>query len=223
MSLTSASYTLTSLNDASSYTLKLTMDALNSGNLTLSFYKNGTLYSGSVYVFATSWDGSSWATSGISGTLIGGNRVYSYNDVKAFDVHIYTNSSKSELLTTKFISYGETGEVGPPGTPGYLGLIVQGTTLTLKGYSPQGELDAPMGYIYIDEQRMSVPEYSHTLTGSGQGYILFDPSSPTPVSYTCMTPTANGIVFKEYNSPHAIINYPYILGQFLVDITSHIM
>lgn len=214
MSLTSSSYTLTSLNDAPSYQLQLSMSSSDTGILTLSFYKNGVLFTGSVYVFATSWNGSSWAPSGASGTMTGGSRVYSYTSVKAFDVHIYSDSTKAELLTTSFISFGETGIAGPVGTPGYLGLMVRGTTLSLKGFASNGELEAAEGYIYIEEQRMSVPQYSLTLTGSGQGYILFDPSSSTPVRYTIMTPTANGIVFKEYNSPHVPVSSPYIIGQF---------
>ena len=77
MSLTSASFTLTSLHDAPSYQLQLSMSALDSGTLSLSLYKNGALHTGSVYVEARSWDGSSWAASGASGTMDGCSRTYS--------------------------------------------------------------------------------------------------------------------------------------------------
>jgi hypothetical protein len=122
MSLTSASYTLTSLSDAPSYQLQLSMSCLASGVLAIAFYKNGTLHTGSVYVHARSWDGSSWAQSGASGIMEGGQRSYSYSSVKAFDVQVYTDTSKSELLATSFVSYGETGAKGSDGTPGTDGL-----------------------------------------------------------------------------------------------------
>ena len=127
MSLTSASFTLTSLHDAPSYQLQLSMSALDSGTLSLSLYKNGALHTGSVYVEARSWDGSSWAASGASGTMDGGSRTYSYSDVKSFDIRIYTDSSKAELLTTGFVSYGETGSKGEDGPSGSDGLTATPT------------------------------------------------------------------------------------------------
>ena len=124
MALTGASYTLTSLSDAPSYQLQLTMSSASSGTLDLAFYKNGSLFTPSVYVHARSWDGSSWAQSGASGTMTGGVRAYSYSSVGAFDVQIYTDSSKTELLATSFVSYGETGATGSDGKAGSDGLSV---------------------------------------------------------------------------------------------------
>ncbi len=124
MALTGASYTLTSLSDAPSYQLQLTMSSASLGTLDLAFYKNGSLYTPSVYVYARSWDGSSWVQSGASGTMTGGVRSYSYSSAGAFDVQIYTDSSKTELLATSFVSYGETGEAGSDGEAGPDGLSV---------------------------------------------------------------------------------------------------
>jgi hypothetical protein len=124
MALTGASYTLTSLSDAPSYQLQLTMSSASLGTLDLAFYKNGSLFTPSVYVHARSWDGSSWAQSGASGTMTGGVRSYSYSSAGAFDVQIYTDSSKTELLATSFVSYGETGEAGSDGVAGSDGLSV---------------------------------------------------------------------------------------------------
>ena len=221
MSLTSSSYTITTLQDAPSYQLQLAMSGLSSGTLSIRLYKNGQLYSDNAYMYVLSYDGFSWVESEVTGLLIGSIHEYSYTDSKAFDIQIYTDSTKTELLTTGFISYGETGTAGPSGTPGYLGLLVNGTTLSLKGYTSGGQLEAPEGYIYIDGvNKLTVPQFSLTLTGSGQGYILFDPASSTPVRYAFMTPTANGIVFKEYNTPYAVVSYPYIIGQFYKEGTS---
>jgi len=86
MALTGASYTLTSLSDAPSYQLQLTMSSASLGTLDLAFYKNGSLYTPSVYVYARSWDGSSWAQSGASGTMTGGVRSYSYSSAGGLDV-----------------------------------------------------------------------------------------------------------------------------------------
>jgi len=124
MALTGASYTLTSLSDAPSYQLQLTMSSASSGTLDLAFYKKGSLFTPSVYVYARSWDGRSWAQSGASGTMTGGVRSYSYSSAGAFDVQIYTDSSKTELLATSFVSYGETGEAGSDGVAGSNGLSV---------------------------------------------------------------------------------------------------
>ncbi len=37
--------------------------------------------------------------------MTGGVRSYSYSSAGAFDVQIYTDSSKTELLATSFVSY----------------------------------------------------------------------------------------------------------------------
>ena len=71
MPFTSASYTLTSLSDAPSYQLQLSMTGSPQGVLDISLYKNGALHTASVHVQARSWDGSTWAPSGAGGTMGG--------------------------------------------------------------------------------------------------------------------------------------------------------
>ncbi len=136
MALTGASYTLTSLSDAPSYQLQLTMSSASLGTLDLAFYKNGSLYTPSVYVHARSWDGSSWAQSGASGIMTGGVRSYSYSSAGAFDVQIYTDSSKTELLATSFVSYGKTGADGKEGSDGLNATPVNQFALLAEGSSP---------------------------------------------------------------------------------------
>ena len=109
---------------------------------------------------------------------------------------------------------GVPGAQGPAGIPGYLGLIVSGSTLTLKGYDADGILQASVGYIYIDGYRYAVPEYSLTLSNAGQGYILFNPSWDTPVRFAKMIVDTSTIVYKDYNTL-AVIGYSaYVIGQF---------
>ncbi len=118
MALTGASYTLAALSDAPSYQLQLAMTGSPQGVLDISLYKNGALHAASVHVHARSWDGVSWAQSGASGTMTTGVRTYNYSSAKAFDVQVYTDASKAELLATSFVSYGETGPKGADGNPG---------------------------------------------------------------------------------------------------------
>lgn len=118
MPFTSASYTLTSLSDAPSYQLQLSMTGSPQGVLNISLYKNGVLHTALVYVHAKSWDGTSWAQSGTSGAMTGGVRTYTYSSASAFDVQVYTDATKAELLATSFVSYGMAGPKGSDGDPG---------------------------------------------------------------------------------------------------------
>ena len=112
---------------------------------------------------------------------------------------------------------GVPGAQGPAGTPGYLGLIVSGSTLTLKGYDADGILQASVGYIYIDGNRFAVPEYTLTLTNGGQGYVLFNPSWEAPVRFAKMIVDDSNIVYKDYNTL-AVLGYSaYVIGQFYKD------
>jgi hypothetical protein len=128
MPFTSASYTLTSLSDAPSYQLQLSMTGSPRGVLDIGLYKNGALHTASVHVQARSWDGSTWAPSGAGGTMTGGVRTYSYSSASAFDVQVYTDSAKTELLAASFVSYGETGPKGADGVPGSDGLTASPRT-----------------------------------------------------------------------------------------------
>lgn len=136
MPLTTTSYTLTCLSDAPSYQLHLSMTGSPQGILNISFHKNGALHAASVYVQARSWDGSSWAQSGAGGMMSGGVRTYSYSSAAAFDVQVYTNASKTELLGTSFVSFGATGPRGSDGIPGIaakdFSVIASSPTFTLS-------------------------------------------------------------------------------------------
>jgi hypothetical protein len=112
---------------------------------------------------------------------------------------------------------GPTGPQGPAGTPGFLGLIVSGSTLTLKGYDANGILQASVGYIYIDGNRYTVPQYSLTLTGTGQGYVLFNPNWTARVRFVKMIPDNSGIIYKDYNSLAVLDSSAYVIGQFQRD------
>ena len=114
---------------------------------------------------------------------------------------------------------GPTGPQGPAGTPGFLGLIVFGSTLTLKGYDANGILQASVGYIYIDGNRYPVPEYSLALTGSGQGYILFNPNWTAPVRFAKMIVDDSNIVYKDYNTLAILDSNSYVIGRFKRDST----
>ena len=111
---------------------------------------------------------------------------------------------------------GETGPQGPPGTPGHLGLIVSGSTLTLKGYDADGILQASVGYIYVDGYRYAVPEHTETLTESGQGYILYYPFSET-VQFVKMQPNGNVISYYDYEEGTLTGSSGYIIGKFYRD------
>ena len=136
MALTGASYTLATLSDAPSYQLQLSMTGSPRGVLDISLYKNGALHTASVHVQARSWDGSTWAPSGAGGTMTGGVRTYSYSSACAFDVQVYADASKAELLAASFVSYGETGPKGADGNPGTaardFGIIATSPTFTLS-------------------------------------------------------------------------------------------
>jgi hypothetical protein len=123
MPFTSASYTLTSLSDAPSYQLQLSMTGSPQGVLNISLYKNGVLHTALVYVHARSWDGTSWAQSGTGGAMTGGVRTYTYSSASAFDVQVYTDSSKAELLAASFVSYGMAGPKGLDGNAGSDGIF----------------------------------------------------------------------------------------------------
>ena len=112
---------------------------------------------------------------------------------------------------------GPQGPQGPAGTPGFLGLIVSGSTLSLKGYDANGVLQATVGYIYIDGNRYAVPEYSLTLTGTGQGYILFNSSWTTPVRYAKMTAPTSVVQYKDYNTLAVLDSSAYVIGKFYRD------
>ncbi len=109
---------------------------------------------------------------------------------------------------------GVPGAQGPAGTPGFLGLIVSGSTLSLKGYDADGILQASIGYIYIDGSRYAVPEYSLTLTNSGQGYILFNPNWIASVRFAKMFVDDSNIVYKDYNTFAILDSNAYIIGRF---------
>ena len=112
---------------------------------------------------------------------------------------------------------GDTGPQGPPGTPGHLGLIVSGSTLTLKGYDADGILQASVGYIYVDGQRYAVPEHTETfVSGGGQGYIIYYPSSET-VQFVKMQPNGNVISYYEYEDGALTGSSGYIIGRFYRD------
>ena len=139
MPLTTTSYTLTCLSDAPSYQLHLSMSALSSGTLGITLHKNGTLHTASVYLYARTWNGGTWADSGASGAMTGGSRTYAYSATKAFDIKVYTNSSRTELLTSGFISYGDTGakgEDGPSGTDGLTATPSDQFALLAEGAAP---------------------------------------------------------------------------------------
>ncbi len=123
MPFTSASYTLSTLSDAPSYQLQLSMTGSPQGVLNIGLYKNGTLHTASVYVQVRSWDGVSWAQSGAGGAMTGGVRSYSYSSASAFDVQVYTDPSKAELLAASFVSYGEAGPKGSDGNAGSDGIF----------------------------------------------------------------------------------------------------
>ncbi len=108
---------------------------------------------------------------------------------------------------------GEAGDPGPAGTPGYLGLLVSGTTLSLKGYDADGILQAIEGYIYIDGQRIPIPQYSQDLSGNyGRGYIIFDVPANT-IRFVKLIPTET-VVFKDYSNPGTVVSGTYVIGQF---------
>lgn len=116
MALTSASYTLADLNDAPSYQLQLSMSGLPSGTLSIAFYRDGSLFAGTVYLQVRSWDGAAWSESQATGSMSGGTKTYGYTSGKAFDVQVYTDATKATLLATSFVSYGETGSQGESGS-----------------------------------------------------------------------------------------------------------
>lgn len=117
----SASITLTSLNDAPSYSLRLTMTGTPGGTVTATLYKDGALYTGPAYLSARAYDGSSWKASSLTGALSNGSRSYAYSNAKAYDVCVYTDSSLTELMCTGYASYGTTGEKGDKGDTGATG------------------------------------------------------------------------------------------------------
>jgi len=110
---------------------------------------------------------------------------------------------------------GETGPQGPPGTPGHLGLIVSGSTLTLKGYDADGILQASVGYIYVDGYRYAVPEHNEILSNEveGRGYIIFD-AGVNQVRFVKLVATGSSVVFKDYNTPVSTVSGDFVLGQF---------
>ena len=109
---------------------------------------------------------------------------------------------------------GPQGETGPAGTPGLLGLIVNENTLTLKGYDANGILQASVGYLYVDGQRYTVPEHSESLSGTGQGYILYNPSWDIPVRFAKMEAQSSAVQYQDYNTLYTLNSSAYVIGQF---------
>ncbi|MGE0074122.1 MAG: collagen-like protein [Sphaerochaetaceae bacterium] len=105
---------------------------------------------------------------------------------------------------------GSQGPPGPPGVPGFLGLYSSGDTLYLKGYAEDGTLTATHGYIHIAGIRYTIPQYSQSLTGEGQGYVVFDGTS---VQFARMNPQPDTIEWLPYNGGIAI-SATYIIGKF---------
>lgn len=117
---------------------------------------------------------------------------------------------------------GPTGPQGPAGTPGHLGLYAVATTLYLKGYDADGILQAGVGYIYPGwGNRIAVPAYSQVLTGSGQGYVLFDDAWTQKVRLARMVPQSGSIAWHDYNSDASlapdVTSTTFVVGMFAAD------
>ena len=119
---------------------------------------------------------------------------------------------------------GATGPQGPAGNPGQLGVYTDGATLHLKGVAEDGKLTQGYGYIYVEQSKLMVPQYSQALTGEGQGYIVFDVGIGV-VRYAKVVPESNAILWKDFNSLDPItLGNAYVIGLFRVDggiVNSH--
>lgn len=118
---------------------------------------------------------------------------------------------------------GDEGEQGPAGTPGYLGLQAYSDELVLKGFDAAGDLIAEEGYIYVNGMRYVVPAYSLVLTGTGQGYIVYDPSWLDKVRCVTMNPSGTSMVYNDYNTDGVIpvTSTTFVIGQFIRDTVIH--
>lgn len=109
-------------------------------------------------------------------------------------------------------SKGDPGPRGPAGTPGYIGAYSNEATLYVKGFDADGILQASVGYIYVGSQRITVNEYSQTLTNDGRGYIIFD---GTTIKFAQLIANSSGSNWVVFNATTTVIDGTfYVLGTF---------
>lgn len=117
--IASANITLVDVNDgldASSYIIRASMTGTPDGNLTINVYKDGSLYTQSIYVQIRQFDGSSWSNSGLSGTTTTGLISGNYTGVKAFEINVWADITMTEMFSSAYISHGDSGSAGKNGS-----------------------------------------------------------------------------------------------------------
>jgi len=184
------------------------------------------VYRGSV--LETGWTFSKAQTNATS-TINSATGVLSVTAVSADSAYVDITASKSgEPSITKRYSItkvyqgdpGQTGPTGPVGISGQLGLATSGSTLILGSFSSSGAFQAASGIMCVSgSDGLTVPTYSLALTGSGMGYVLYNPAwaSPRFAKMSAQSSgTAHWIEWKDYNTA-AVIDISgntFVFGSF---------
>ena len=111
------------------YTLESSMTGILNGTLQVRIYKNGTFdTSNTYYVQAEYRYNGIWSNlSGWQPKTVTGGTASEILTADAVRLKLYAESSMTTLLTTGFVSYGETGSPGTPGSVWYYGTVLTGT------------------------------------------------------------------------------------------------
>lgn len=105
--------TIQSSFDLSTYICEST--GVQGGDVSLKVFKDGTIVSGTLYYSFMYGVGSDAAeTPGPDGVIVNGNATITNipSEANKFIIRIYSNSARTDLLCTSFLSYGKEGAVG---------------------------------------------------------------------------------------------------------------